>query len=921
MGLLANAMYGLRSLFRKRQIEREMDEELRGFVEASAADKQHGGMSPEQAVRAARAEMGSTNAVKHRIRSAGWDTGLENLALDLRYALRSLWRSPAFTLIAVLSLALGIGANTAIFTLVKQVILQNLPVRDPRQLVAFGKSTGGGILGGIDLGTADMFTYDFARQLELNPGPFQGVAAFSSFSPKVNVRVPGSAAAIQVPASLVSGNFFSVIGATPLLGRALGPFDASAPDRSAVAVISYHFWRQSLSSDPAILGKTISVNATPFTIIGVMPEAFHGLKQELEPPDLWVPVTMVQEIFLQPGMLKPRDFYILHMFARQSPQSSLAADQAWLDHQVRDYVRAGEGASIAPARQQEIERLTVHLVPAAQGVSDLREQYQDSLLILMAIVAVVLLIACANLANFLLARAVARQREYATRLALGSSRGRIVRHGVAEALLLSLCGGLIGLALAFAVTRALIAFVAQDATFAPLSARPDGTILLFTLGVSVAAGLLFGLLPALHVGRSGVSPALHTGTRAPVSSADRGSRLWPKALVIAQITLSLLLLVGAGLFLRTLRNLQQQDVGFERSHMLLADFDARIAGYQPQQVPALNQTLLDRLSAIPGVRSAALADAPPMSGGAWMSSLSISGYTPRPKEDMSTVLESVSGDYFETAGIPIVAGRAVRPSDTASTLKVAVVNQSFARHFFPNGDILGRTVKIDIEEPGPWLIVGIARDSKSLGLHRNPPNTVYMPLAQLTNPKGVAGQDSFAWVMILRTSGDAAQVIPSLRAAVASVDPNLPIFHVRTIQDQVEGFMSHETLISRLTAIFAALAVLLAAIGLYGVMSFNVARRTGEIGVRIALGASGPGVQWMILRESLALLCAGLALGLPIALYSVRLVRSQLYEMSPFDPAVFVAAIAGIAVVTLISAWLPARRAASIDPMTALRCE
>lgn len=921
MGLLANAIYGLRSMFRKRAIESEMDEELKGFVEASAADKQFGGMSAEQAVRAARVEMGSMSAVKHRIRSTGWETTLENLALDLRYALRSLSRSPGFTLIAVLSLALGIGANTAIFTLVRQVILANLPVRDPQRLFALGKSTGGGIMGGIDLGTADMFTYDFARQLELNPGPFQGVAAYSSFSPKVNLRVPNSTAAIQVPASLVSGNFFSVLGASPLLGRVVESFDATVPDRSAVAVISYHFWRQSLSSDPAILGKTISVNATPFTIIGVMPEAFHGVRQELEPPDLWLPVTMVQQVFLQPNMLKPRAFYILHMIARRSPQSSLAADQAWLDRQVRDYVRAGEGASTAPARQQEIERITVHLVHAAHGVSNLRDQYEDSLLILMALVAIVLLIACANLANFLLARAVTRQREYATRLALGSSRGRIVRHNVAEALLLSLCGGLLGLVLAFAVTRALIAFVAQGAAYTPLNARPDATILLFTLGVSVVAGLLFGLLPALHVGRSGVSPALHAGTRAPVGSADRGSRWWPKALVIAQITLSLLLLVGAGLFLSTLRNLQQQDVGFERSHMLLADFDARIAGYQTEQAPALNQTLLEHLSAIPGVRSAALSDDPPMSPGAWMSSLSISGYTPRPREDMSSVFNRVSGDYFDAAGIPIVAGRALRPSDTASTLKVAVVNQSFARHFFPNGDILGRTVKIDIDEPGPWLIVGIARDSRSLGLHRNAPNTVYMPLAQLTNPQGKTGQDSFAWVMILRTAGDARQVIPGLRSAVASVDPNLPILHVRTIQDQVEGFMSHETLVSRLTAIFATLAVLLAAIGLYGVMSFSVARRTGEIGVRIALGASGLGVQWMILRESLALLCAGLALGLPIALYSVRLVRSQLFEISPFDPAVFLAAIAGIAVVTLISAWLPARRAAAIDPMTALRCE
>lgn len=921
MELLADVIRGFRSLFRKSAVESELDEELKSFVEASAKDKQCHGMTAEEAARSARAEMGSINAVKHRIRSIGWETRIETMWHDLRYCVRALLRSPGFTLVAVLSLTLGIGANTAIFTLIKQVILENLPVRDPQHLVTFGKSTATGLMGGIDLGTQDMFTYDFTRQLEANPGPFEGVAAFSSFSPKVNVRVPDSTAAVQVPASVVSGNFFTVMGARPLLGRTLAPFDANGRDRNAVALVSYHFWRQSLSSDRAILGKEVSVNSTPFTIIGVMPPAFHGIKQELEPPDLWIPVTMAREIFLQPDILEPRNFYFLHMIARRSPQSTLVSDQTWLNHQVRGYVRAGEGSSLSALRQQDIERINVQLVPADHGISGLREQYEDSLFILMAIVAVVLLIACANLANFLLARAVAHRREYATRLALGSTRARIVWSSVAEALLLSLCGGVAGLGFAFVVTRALIAFVAHDAAYAPFDARPDGAILLFTLGVSVAAGLLFGLIPVLHVGRSWTNSAIHTGTRAPLSSADRGSRWWPKVLVTTQITLCLVLLVGSGLFLRTLRNLQQQDVGFERSHMVIADFDARIAGYRPEQLPALNQTLLEHLTAIPGVRSAALAATPPIDFGAWMSSLSISGYTPKPKEDMATILNRVSSDYFDVAGIPIVSGRGIGPSDTASSLKVAVVNQAFAQHYFPDGNAIGRTLKIDIDEPGPWQIVGIARDTRSLGMRRDTPRTVYMPLAQLTSPKGEGGPDSFAWVMLLRTSGDAEQVIPSLRAAVANVDPNLPVLRVRTIRDQLESFMGHETLISRLTAIFAGLAVLLAGIGLYGVMSFNVARRTGEIGVRIALGASGSGVQWMVLRESMGLLCAGLCLGLPMALYSVRFVRSQLYEMSPFDPTVFVAATFGIVLVTVISAWLPARRAASVDPMVALRSE
>jgi predicted permease len=922
MGLLNNFARGIHSLFHRERIEREMDDELRGFVDASTADKLRRGMPAEQAARAARIEMGSSNAVKHNIHSATWESGVESLWRDLKYCVRGFLRSPGFTLIAVLSLALGIGANTAIFTLIKQVLLQSLPVRDPQQLVTFGKSTSAGILGGVDLGTADLFPYDFARQLEAHPGPFQSVAAYSSASPQVSLSLSNTAAALQIPASLVSGNFFSVLGAEPLLGRTLAESDADVPDRGAVAVISYHLWQQSFSSDPSILGKSISLNATPFTVVGVMPAAFHGIQQELEPAEIWVPITMTREIFLQPGFLDPRAAYFLHMVARQSDHAQLAAGQLWLDRQIRDYVRAGEGHAIPAARQQEIERITVRLVSSAHGVSRLRSQYGDSLTILMAIVAVVLLIACANLANFLLARAIARQRETVTRLALGSSHGRIIRQRMLEALLLSLSGGLLGLGLAFTATRALIAFVAQGATHVPLDPSPDSAILLFTLGVSIFAGLLFGLAPALHVARASAMPAMNATTRADVGSGGRTGRWWPKALVTSQIVFCLLLLVGAGLFLRTLRNLQNQDFGFERTHLLIADFAPDLAGYKPAQIPALNQRVLERLSAIPGVRSAALAGAPPISFGTWNSTIFLSGYTPGPKEDMGVVLNRVSGQYFETAGIAIVAGRPISPADTANGMKVAVINETIARKYFPKGDAIGRTVKIDIDTvAGPWQIVGIASDTKSGNPREDPYRMVYLPLAQILGKNGEGIQDSFADAILLRTAADPAPAINELRSAIAGIDQNLPILQVRTMHDHLETFTSQETLVSRLTAIFALLAVLLAAIGLYGVMSFNVVRRSNEIGIRIALGATGGGVQWMVLRESLALLTAGLVLGIPIALAAARLIRTQLYRMSPFDPAIFIAAAAGITAVTVLSAWLPARRAAAVDPVVSLRCE
>lgn len=913
---------GLRGLLRTGAVERELDEELAEFAEASRADKIRRGMTETEARTAARAEIGSTNAVKHHIRSVGWELRMEILWKDVRQGVRALLRTPGFTAIAVLSLALGIGANAAIFSLLKQVLLEQMPVRSPQQLVLFGKSTGAGILGGVDLGTFDQFTYDFARQLEKDPGPFDGVAGYSSLAPTVSFRAASDAPAAQVQTTLVTGNFFTVLGAHPMLGRLLGPADAQTVDGNPVAVVSYRFWQRELSSDNSVVGRTVTVNGTPFTIIGVLPQSFNGLRRELTPPDLWMPLTMTRTAMQQPGMLEPRSLYFLHMLARRRVGDNLAGDQAWLDRQVRQYVKAGEGATIAPDRIQEIERLHVQLMPGAHGVQVLGGQYGDALGILMAVVGVVLLIACANLANFLLARAVTRQRETATRLALGSTRARIVRQSLIEALLLSAVGGALGLGVAFGASRALIALVAHDAAYTALSARPDTTILLFTVGVSLAAGLLFGLAPALETAHSQAGPALNSSARTVGASGGRARRWWPKALVTAQIMLSLLLLVSAGLFLRTLRNLSAQDLGFERTHLLLAQFEPRLAGYTAEQVPALNARLLERIAAAPGVRGAALSAAPPISFGAWQSSIHPSGYTPGPKEDLSSVLNRVSGHYFETVGIPMVSGRAIAPTDTATTLKVAVINETVAKKFYPRGDAVGHMLKVDIDTvEGPWLIVGVARDSKTGNLRGETLRMVYMPLAQIRGKKGEGIDDGIANTIEVRVAGDPQKAVAGLRAAVAGVDPNLPLLQVRTIEQHLETFMSHETLISRLTAIFAGLALLLACIGVYGVMSFNVARRNNEIGVRIALGATGGGVQWMVLRESLALLAAGLALGLPLAVLAGRLVRAQLFEMSPYDPTTLAVAVAVLAAITVLAAWLPARRASRVNPMEALRCD
>lgn len=946
MQWFSNLRNGIKALLFKQQVEAELDEEIDSYLEDSAAHKQQLGLSPEEARLAALAELGSRNSVKHRVWASRWESGVDNFLEDVRISLRMLLRRPGFTAVALFSLALGIGANTAIFTLLHQLLLRDLPVRAPEQLVTLGDATNSGVAGGIDVGQYGMFSWDFAHQLAANPGPFQGIASFGSFTPKVSFRTDSAAhssssgdSALLASASLVSGNYFDVLGARPLVGRTITPADDMVPGAGAVAVLSFHFWQHFLEANPAILGETVIINGTSFEVIGIMPREFKGFKQDSEPSDLWVPSTMQPVVLQMPSLLTPNStLYFMNVFARLSPEAVadkgvLAQTQNWLNQQVRAKVRSLEGSSISTSRLQEIDRDTVPLIPASGGVSALRGQYGKSLQVLMAVVALVLFIACANLANFLLARTSARRHEIATRLALGSSRIRIARQGLVETLLLSLAGGILGLGVAFTATRLLISFVSQGSSYIGLSPIPDSRVLLFTLAVSVLTAILFGLAPAIAGARTEAQGVLNSGSRSAQGGKSKLSRLWPRSLVIGQVTFSLLLLVGAGLFLRTLRNLQNQDYGFERTSLLLAAFDEQLAGYTPGRVVQLHHRLLERLSAIPGVRSAALSENPPISLGHWRSNISIAGYTPAPKEKMNSILGRVSGRYFETAGISIVAGRPITPQDSEKTIKVAVVNQTLARHFFPKGDALGHSLTIGIDSvQGPWQIVGIARDSKISDPHQKETEMMtYIPLDQIEPfapvPKGTTpthreeNQDRFASYILLRTNGDPAARIADMRAAVAAVDPHIPLLKVRTIDEEVSGMMSDGELSSSLTSIFASLALVLAGIGLYGVMSYNVIERTGEIGVRMALGAQTSDVLWLVLKEALVLLAVGLSLGLPLSLSLAKAVKQQLFDLSPADPWTYAFAVIGISAVILLSSWLPARRASSINPVEALRQE
>jgi predicted permease len=909
---------GLRALVHRDQLIQELDEELDGYLQSAVEAKMRDGMAPEDALRTTRVEMGSIEAVKQRVLSAGWESVAETLWLDLRHSLRMLKKSPTFTAIAILSLGLGIGANTAIFTLIHDLLLKSLPVRQPEQLVSFGKAGGGGIAGALPMGTGGLFAYDFYRHIEKQHEFFQGICASASFTLPASLRLsetfakPASVAFFQ----LVSGNYFSVLDVEPMLGRPILESDEDAPGRSAVAVLSYHYWLKNMAGDPSVIGRSITLDGMPFMAVGVAPPKFFGDKLEEQAPDLWLPLTMQEQVMQHSSLLTPRNLYWLHLMGRRDAGMRTNQAQAWFNDQVQRYMSDLEGSALAPAHRDEIRRISVPLLPGGRGISALRQEYTEPLNVLMGVVVLVLLIACANLASFLLAKVVSREREISIRLALGSSRARVIGQILIETLLLSTFGGALGLLLASWGTRALIRFVAQGATYTVLDPKPDLAVLAFTLGISLVTAILFGIAPAVRASRTRATASLKANARTTANTAGASGRLAPKIIVVAQVALSLTLLVGAGLFLRTLRNLENQDLGFNHRNLLMVQFLPEAAGYKPAQLTGFYEKLLERVDAIPGVHSATLSNTPIVTPANWGSPISIQGYPAQPNQDLGTLGNFVTPRYFETVGIPVLRGRSIEPEDAASSLKVVVVNQTFANRFFPHGDALGRIFTIaDPGVPGAWEIVGVARDAMYIGPREGPQPMIYLPVTQISGPHAYAH-----WVLI-DTAADPSQLSEEVRRAVAQVDVNLSILKTETISQQMDNLTDHEQLLSQLCTAFSLLALLLATIGLYGVMTYSVVRRTNEIGVRMALGAQNRQVVWIVLKESLLLYAVGVGAGVPVTLAATRILRTRLFGLSPFDPLTLLTSVLMMGIVTLTAASFPARRAVKVDPMVALRHE
>ncbi len=843
----------------------------------------------------------------------------------MKFALRQLAQSPGFTAVAVLSLALGIGANTAVFSVMNAVLLARLPVPAPEELVIFNwlaeenvgpKSSSGWRTRepGSKKNTSTSFSFPTFEAFRKNPGPLAEVFAFAPAG-GLNLNVDG-VAEIVAGAQYASGTYHRGLGVQAAAGRLLGPADDD-PAGEAVAVLSHRFWLRRFGGDPAAIGKKVSVNGVPVTIVGVTAAGFSGTQQVGEVTDLTLPLVHEPRLSRAPWDSRSADNWWVRIMGRLQPGATLPQAAASLQGVFQETARGALSVSTLPGAPAvdpaKIPLPELRAVPGGQGLYEARRNYEKSLRLLLGVVGLVLLVACANVANLLLARGAARRREIAVRLALGASRARLVRQLLAESVLLAGLGAAGGLAVAVWGSRALLAMQPFGNANVHLELALDWRVLGFASAAALATGLVFGLAPALRATKLNLTEEFQGGAR----TLGGGARsTLARSLLVVQVALSLVLLVGAGLFVRTLRNLQAVDVGFNREQLLLFQLNAAATGANGAQSFAFYQRLRDRFAALPGVRSATFSRIAPLSQSNWTIGVTVPGYTPTAMFE-SVQMNGLGADYLATLELPLLRGRdfTARDQDPAAP-KVAIVNQAFAKKYFGTENVLGRRFQLGRSASSTECeIIGLVRDAHYSDVKSTPRPTAFQPYAQLGSNSAGVGH------FVVRFTGSEAAVTAALRAAARDIDAAVPITNLRTQEQQIDRLFAQERLFASLCSVFGGLALLLCAVGLYGLMSYSVVRRTGEIGLRMALGALPRTVLAMVVRESLGLVVLGVLLGLGAAWGATHLIASLLFGLTGTDPVSYAVGALALLVVGTLACLLPARRAARIAPMQALRTE
>jgi predicted permease len=919
MKALRRFLKRLLSTATRRQNERRLTEEFEEHLALQTAEYLRSGLSPVEARRQALLKFGAVESFKEEYRDQQGLASLEILLGDTRHALRRLRHAPAFTITTVLTLALGIGATTSIFTLVHAVLLKSLPVTNPAELYRLGKVTTCCYQGGYSMDKEfSMVSYDLYKYLRDNTRGFAELAAVPSLVQLFGVRRSGNSEAAQsFPGEFVSGNYFTMFGIGAFAGRALTPQDdhLGAPP---VAVMSYRLWQQRYGSDPSVIGGVFNLDNKPFTVVGITPPGFFGDTLRSTPPDFFLPLNSEPYIEVDADLDKYNTHW-LDLIGRIQPGANPASIEAQMRVELKQWLRLHWGEMDANERAKFPEQ-TLFLTPGDAGITSMREQYQRWLQILMTVSGFVLLIVCANVANLMLVRGMERRRQISLSMALGARASRLVRQALTESILLSLSGGAAGLAIAFAGTRLILHFAFPSlpgSAGVPIDASPSLPVLLFAFITSLATGVAFGIAPAWMATRVDPIEALRGAGRSTV----RTGSLPRKTLVVLQAALSLVLLSTSGLLTAALHRLENQDFGFDQDRRIVASVNPRLAGYRTDQLSPLYRRIRESIARVPGVSSVAICSYSPLSGGGWGTVVWVDGHpAPGPADNDFAAYDRVTAGYLDVIGTPIIRGRGILEQDTATSQKVAVINEAFARKFFKNEDPIGKHFGRDRGASREFEVVGITKDARYLTFKLDQPIVpfLYIAEAQAEYSAGNLGSLFLNDIVILPTPGAAAPVA-QIRQAVASADPNLPIVSIRTLKEQVAGQFTQQRLIARLTSFFGILSLVLASIGLYGVTAYNAGRRVSEIGVRMALGAGRGDVFALILRGALALISFGLLLGIPLALGAGRFLESQLYGVNQYDPIVIATSILALGASALIAALIPAFRASSISPIDALR--